>query len=336
MQNNISYKTLGTLEKSKLFEKIILEFESRWSGNDYLSDICRYSLLNPGKMLRPLLLIESARLVGGKVNKVIKAAAGVEIAHIASLMHDDIIDDDNTRRGIPASHIVYGKNDTIVAGDALIFDLFACLAECSNVGISERRIIKAISLSAEAGRILCQGQILEGKIKENHNYTIDTYLQMIEQKTAILFKTVCEVGGILGGGDPHTCTKLSLYGRNLGIAFQMIDDLLPYISDSTIAGKNLYSDIINNRPTLPILIAYENSDKDIRDRIETALYGNYDFGARVNFIKQIIYKTDAINIGKKLALEYGKEAKYSLIDIPLNLDKRILNSYVEMVVERCK
>ena len=326
----------GNSEKLKIFEDIFSEFELRWSENENLAEICRYSFFNPGKMLRPFLLVESARIVGGDVNKIIKPAVGVESAHIASLMHDDIIDNDDIRRGKPSSHVIYGQNDTIVAADALIFDLFATLAECAKLGIPSNRVVRSVELAAEAGKFLCEGQVLEGRIKKDHNYAFNTYLQMIEWKTAVLFKTVCEVGGILGGGNPEICNKLGSYGLNLGIAFQMVDDLLPYISETSIEGKNLYSDILNNRPTLPIIIAYMYSSKHTRKRIEGALYGKDDIEIRARYLNQVVDTTNAVKIGKKIALGYVKNAKQSLLGILADSDSHIFNLCLERVIERCR
>ncbi|MGH3118040.1 MAG: polyprenyl synthetase family protein, partial [Gaiellales bacterium] len=222
------------------------ELENRWAtGAGTLDSVCYYSLVPTGKLFRPLLLLDSAQAVGGDAAAVLPAAAGAECGHVASLIHDDIIDQDDVRRGRPSVQSKYGLGEAIVAGDALIFDLFASLAECRRNGVSDRRVVAALEAVAKAGIELCRGQSLEAEFTASRCFDVGTYLQVARLKTASLFRGVCASGAILGGGTPVQIQALGCYGESIGTAFQIHDDLLAYLSESEVTGKPDTSDVQN-------------------------------------------------------------------------------------------
>jgi geranylgeranyl diphosphate synthase type I len=237
------------------------ELAKRWTGDlDSLQAVCKYALIPAGKLFRPMLLLESALAVGGEIEQVLPAAVGSEYGHTASLIHDDIIDNDDLRRERVTVFRKFGTDNAIVAGDALIFGLFLCLAECRKTGVPPDRIVAALEIAATSGIDMCRGQSLESEITANSLRDLNLYLEMIALKSAALFSAACQCGAVLGGGSDIAVQALGDYGKQLGLAFQIIDDLFAFTRDSATIGKPTTSDIRNRRLTLPILFAYQSSD----------------------------------------------------------------------------
>ncbi|WP_370948461.1 polyprenyl synthetase family protein [Amycolatopsis sp. cg5] len=234
-----------------------------------LAEMLRYSLLPPGKLLRPLLLLESAAAVGGDPRELVDVSLAVEYLHVATLVHDDIIDGDLTRRGREAVHSRYGLANGIVTGDALLFTAFEAL---SRQGPADA-VLRAMSTLARTGLELCEGQVEEAALVENVHCGLERYLKVATLKTGALFRCACEVGALLGGADVAEAAALRDYGDHLGRAFQMRDDLLPYLESPDQSGKSACSDVLNRRPTLPVLLAVEVADRASLALIEESLSG---------------------------------------------------------------
>ena len=249
--------------------------EQRWPAStdstDRLSAIHRYALLPAGKLIRPIMMLESAAAVGGRPEDVLPAALGVEYLHVGTLVHDDIIDADELRRGRPAVPSVYGLPDAIVAGDALIFTAFEAITECRATGVPDAAIGSAVAILARAGTELCRGQALEAQLVGDPGSGVESYLEMIRLKTGALFRAVCQIGATLAGADPVHCRALASYGEHLGVAFQIRDDLLAYTTPAARSGKSPTNDLANARPTLPVLLAYQAGDPAQRKQLVEAL-----------------------------------------------------------------
>jgi geranylgeranyl diphosphate synthase type I len=275
----------------------------RWDEfDDGLAEGCGYALSSGGKLLRPLFLLECAAAVGGDIATVLPAAIAAESGHAASLVHDDIIDGDHVRRGIPSVFARYGRDDAIVIGDALIFDLFANLTRCHELGVPGDRVVAAIGVVAGAGIDLCRGQALEAEAHRDRRFDIEFALLVGRLKTASYFRCVCQIGAILGGGRPEWVTALSRFGDELGCAFQIYDDLLGFTSASETTGKPADSDVKNGRLTLPIILAYQRCGPRQRTELENVLFG--DVPDAFEFITALVTKT-RLNAGEKTALSAG-------------------------------
>jgi geranylgeranyl diphosphate synthase type I len=243
-----------------------LREEIRQHRGDYvtpLDEIVQYAVAKPGKLLRGLMLIEACKAVGGDPDKVLPAAAGTELGHLASLIHDDIIDQDETRRGRSAVWRKYGVNDAILAGDIFIFHAYHALAQCRHA-VSADRVVRVLEILSRACVELCLGQSHEAKLMGDCSITKDAYLNAVRGKTGSLFRVAAESGATLGGGSDEQIAAIREYAESLGVAYQIIDDLLCYLSQDTILLKSTKSDVKNRRVTLPILYALETADA--RDR----------------------------------------------------------------------
>lgn len=303
------------------------ELENRWPDTtDRLETIVRYALLPAGKMLRPIMTLESAEAVGGDPEKVLPAALSMEYLHVATLVHDDIIDADEVRRGRPAVPTAFGVPEAIVAGDHLIFTAFASIVECGATGVPADRIAAATGALAAAGSDLCRGQVLESELVDDPGVGVDRYLDMVRLKTGALFRAVCHVGAALGGGGPEWTARLAGYGEQLGIAFQIRDDLLAYTAQAQAIGKPTTSDLTNGRPTLPILLAHEASPPPVRARLAAALRGHSADPATLDEVRQILIGTAALDRAHQQAVHHARQAHDQLAGLPPSASVDLLAS----------
>lgn len=294
------------------------EFAQRWpDGTTGLDAVYYYALIPSGKLLRPLLVVRSALTVGGDVFRVLPAAVGIECVHVGSLMHDDIIDQDSTRRGRPAVHTVFGHEQAIVAGNALYFSWFAGLAECSRRGIPSDRVARAMAVQADSGIGACRGAFDELTMTGDLNHPAEDYLVTAGRKTGVLLEAACRVGAILGGGDDSTVDLLGAFGYHLGIAFQIRDDLLPYnTATAEVMGKPGDSDLRNHRPTLPVLLAYQRANVAGRDAIRHALLEDADPHAAFGTMRALLETTGALAAAHAMADQFAQRARKALTELP--------------------
>lgn len=247
------------------------ELSRRWPETaEELAAITRYALLPAGKLLRPIMALHAAETVGGSVADIVTAALGLEYLHAATLVHDDIIDGDALRRGRPAVPAAYGVPSAIVTGDHLIFSAFESMVE-EPWAASPARVIAAVGALAEAGRDLCRGQMLEAQLAGDLDAGTRWYQEMIRLKTGALFRTACYIGATLGGAGADASFALTRYGEHVGIAFQIRDDLLPYVTTPDQTGKPASSDLSNGRPTLPLILAYQAAGEPERRELAAVL-----------------------------------------------------------------
>ncbi|HEV2372329.1 MAG TPA: polyprenyl synthetase family protein [Streptosporangiaceae bacterium] len=306
----------------------------RWDGLGTLDEMCCYAVSGKGKLFRPMLLIESACAVGGTVERVLPAAVGAECGHVASLVHDDIIDNDDMRRGRLSVHRAFNVDNAIVAGDALIFDLFAALAECRETGVPEHRIVSALSAVARAGVDMCRGQVLEAEVSAERRFSVDSYLAVAELKTAALFRGTCQSGALLGEGDDTEVAALAAYGEHLGRAFQIHDDLLVFVSDDATAGKPGGSDLKNGRMTAPVVMAHRLGRTGDRERLEQLLSEPGEGG--LDELRDVIERTGALRRTADWAAEWAWQAHTALDVLQPSPYRDRLGRYAEAAINRTR
>ncbi len=278
-----------------------------------LYDAAQHLLKAGGKRLRPLLVVLSARLVGGEEAVALYAGAAVELLHNFTLVHDDIMDRDETRRGVPTVHKIWGEAMAILAGDLLFSKAYEALMLTSNVSCDRK--LKAAEILTWAAATVAEGQALDMMLAEKDvsEVSVDDYFKMIEKKTAALFKASAEIGCIIGGGTEKDVEALGEYGLNLGIAFQLKDDILGIVGDQSKIGKPVYSDIREGKKTLPILYTISRASPEEREVLSRAL-GCKDQEARdiLKEAAEIIIKLGGIDYAHKVAEEYVNKAIQAL------------------------
>ena len=314
---------------------IASDMERRWLPlTGQLEEICRYAMLPSGKLFRPVLLIESALAVGGELAAVLPAAVGTECGHVASLVHDDIIDEDDMRRGRASVQAKFGAANAIVAGDLLIFRLFQCLAECQKAGVSAERVAAALSATAAAGIDLCLGQSMESELTGQLDCREEDYIEMVRLKTGALFRGACEVGGLLGGGTPAQTAALARYGNHLGIAFQICDDLLAYLSDPATMGKAAASDLRNRRLTLPLILLLQRATSDDRLLIERIFTGGLDEDRDIALVAAALRRSGALPAAQSTARRHRQLAVDALETLPSSANQTSLRTFADMAIQR--
>ncbi|WP_307868740.1 aminotransferase class I/II-fold pyridoxal phosphate-dependent enzyme [Umezawaea beigongshangensis] len=303
---------------------------------DPVLGISRYALLTPGKLLRPLLLAAAAGAVGGDVEQVVPAALAVEYLHVGSLVHDDVIDGDEMRRGQPSVQHRYGTSDAIATGDALMMRTFGSVAACVERGVPEAAALEAVRAISDAGVDVCRGQALEGAMASDPAHPLADYLTVMALKTGALFRGACRAGAVLGGAEPAVVDAVSRYAEHLGLAFQMYDDLLPYLSDPAITGKSGLSDLRNLRPTYPVLLAHETGTPEQRARVVSALSGELPPEEAFTALRDVLDETGALKRAVEHAEAEVTAAKACLAGLPPNEHTAMLAEVANTSIDRSR
>lgn len=241
-----------------------------------IPQLASYLIAAGGKRIRPLLTLASTRLFDDKTDRPHKLAASVEFIHTATLLHDDIVDGSEERRGKPAANLVFGNTASVLVGDFLFSRAFELMAEDGELDI--------LQILSHASAVIAEGEVLQLSAVGQLGTDQETYLKIIGAKTAALFEATCEIGPIMAGADDAARKALKSYGYNLGMAFQIADDVLDYAGQGEAMGKNSGDDFYDGKVTLPVIHAYTNGngveqafwqrtlgDKDFKDGdLETA------------------------------------------------------------------
>lgn len=301
-----------------------------------LLQIGDYALAARGKMLRGILLLKACQAVGGTPEQILYAAAGTEYGHLASLVHDDMMDQDEVRRGQPTIWKAYGSDLALLTGDLFIFEAYHSLSLCRHA-IPAERVARTFEVLSRACIDLCLGQAREAQLTGNCSASVSDYIEMIRQKTGSLFRAALESGAILGGGSEEQIVALRTFGDQLGIAFQIIDDLLPYLVQATTLRKPTESDIKNRRITLPILYAFEQGLSDdhctLRRIFADGWLADEPTKAK-HLVLDILHRTGAIERAQQEALCYQQRALAQLDCLLPNAGTDFLHQAAELAIHR--
>jgi len=301
-------KTKQIEQNAKLVNKYL---NSKLKGNPKkLYDAAGHLIIHGGKRLRPYMVIRSCQIVGGKSSNAMNAASAVEMVHNFSLVHDDIMDNDEMRHGVPTVHKKYGMPLAILAGDVLFSKAFQIISDSK---LSSNATTQLVSRLAKACVDICEGQLLDIKMAEERKIpTQKDYITMIGKKTAALFDVSCAMGAICASNKPKDVSNLSTFGRNLGIAFQITDDLIGVMGDPKITKKPVGNDLREGKKSLPILMAIKlakNNDK----KIILKAFGNSKISRKdLNKAVDVIRSLGIEESVRKQALKYAEKAEKSL------------------------
>ena len=285
---NNSYSEL----KSSVEDKLILveeRIKSKLSSKvELVDEMTSYHLRTGGKRLRALLTLGSAKLCGyQKGSRDVNLAACVELIHAATLMHDDVIDNSDVRRGKKTLNKVWGNQSSILVGDYLLSRCFEMMVEDGNL-----EVLKLLSsTSAE----ISQGEVLQLQHKGEVDMLEETYLKIISAKTASLFAAATKVGSILANQDKKIKDALEFYGKNLGLTFQIADDTLDYNSDLKFFGKEIGNDFFEGKVTLPIILLYQKLDEKKKKYLKTIFEKEERNNDDLKFVLDLIKKNNIIN-----------------------------------------
>lgn len=291
-----------------------------------VTSIGQYLQAGGGKRLRPILLLLSAKLFGPTNDSVIRMAAVVEMIHTATLVHDDVIDFAKTRRGRPSINAVWGNHTSVLAGDWLYMQAFQVALRERNFHVLD--VLIGLTQDMVEGELLQLDRI--GKI----DITEADYMELVDRKTASLFSVCARLGSILATSDEAIETQMGEFGWNLGIAFQLVDDILDFTSREKILGKPVGNDLREGKVTLPLIYALKDATAEERSLIETVLAdGNYE---RVPFLRvvQLLHRHNGVDRAMERAQSFTEKARAALGAFPDSPCQRALLAVTDLITGR--
>lgn len=277
-----------------------------------------------GKQLRPALLHLAARAFGGEAPLAFEVAAVVEMVHLASLCHDDVLDDAETRRNGPTVRAMWGNKSAILTGDVLFSRALEALGK-----LDDTRPLKVLS---HACRLICEGELLQIDGRYNTDLEEDAYFDMIEKKTAVLFGAAAELGAMLAGATEEESRRLYAYGRRIGLAFQIVDDCLDLTGVEESAGKSLGSDLRNGEYTLPIIHMLANTAGPARQQVLALL--RTQPGPSRDEVAPYLERTGSLEYALQTARAEIRRARDEVAFLPPSVARRALVDVPEYILGR--
>jgi octaprenyl-diphosphate synthase len=290
-----------------------------------ITDIGAYLRAGGGKRIRPALLLLSAKLMGYRGRGAVRLGTVVEIIHTATLVHDDIIDEAEIRRGRPSANTTWGNARCVLAGDWLYMQAF-------RIALQERKL-KILDVLIDLTQQMVEGELLQME-KLGKRITLDEHLDLIFRKTACLFAACMRLGGVLGDADEEQERALESYGRNLGMAFQVIDDVLDLTASEEVLGKPVASDLREGKATMAVIHALERCTTAEASSIETVMKERAFKSVSYGQVKQILERYGSVDAAHAMASEYSSAARNALNAFPDSEMKRALLWATEFVESR--
>lgn len=298
------------------------------TGSDVqmVPEIANHLISSGGKRLRPMLTLAAAQMCGYEGDGHIKLAASVEFMHTATLLHDDVVDQSDMRRGKKAARLLWGNEASVLVGDFLLGQAFKMMVEVGN--------LRALDILATSAAVIAEGEVWQLAAAKNTATSESEYLAVIQAKTAALFSAAAEVGPVIAGRDDDHCAALRAYGTHLGLAFQLVDDALDYGGSKADLGKNIGDDFREGKITLPVVIAYRKGSDTEKAFWQRALQdgdiGEHDLDHAISLLKQ----HDAIKETVERAYHYGAQAKDALAIFDESPHKHALTEVIDFCIER--
>lgn len=310
---------------SEDMQRVNTEIASRLTSDVVLiNQLSNYIIQSGGKRLRPMLVMLTAKACqyDGKHDALL--ASIIEFIHTATLLHDDVVDDSDLRRGKDTANNVWGNEAAVLVGDFLYSRAFQMMVEAESMPV--------MALLANTTNVIAQGEVMQLLSIHNPDTTEEGYNNVIYSKTACLFEAATKIGGMISNAEQSTLDGLSEYGKHLGIAFQLIDDALDYSSSSEELGKNVGDDLAEGKVTLPLIYAAQHSNEKDKELIRSAIKsGGLE---HIDAITQIIKTTGALDYTLKRADEHAHLAKQALAALPASQYKQALEFLADYSVQR--
>ena len=279
-----------------------------------------------GKRLRPMLTLAAAKMCGNKTPYHIHLAATVEFIHTATLLHDDVVDESQQRRGRPTANLLWDNQSSVLVGDYLFSRSFQLMVETGN--------LRVLDILANASAKIAEGEVLQLTVAQNLNTSEDTYLKVIRGKTAALFEAACKVGGVISYADEKIIDALAAYGDALGISFQITDDLLDYAGESSNLGKSIGDDFRERKMSLPLIKVLTKADqKEKNFWIRTIEKGDQQ-DDDLDHALELMIKHGALEEARKDALYWANKAKQAMNTLPESEIRNALMDLPDYVVKR--
>jgi octaprenyl-diphosphate synthase len=303
-----------------------LILERAQSHVDMVPELARYLIDAGGKRLRPMLTVAAALLFGRSNGEHVNFAGAVEFLHNATLLHDDVVDESDMRRGRPAARMVWGNQASVLVGDFLLGQAFLMMVESRNIA--------ALEVLSRASTVIAEGEVFQLSKTRDLATTPDDYDDVIEAKTATLFQAATEVGAMAGGADANGRAALREYGRELGMAFQLVDDVLDYRGEAGTMGKNAGDDLREGKMTLPVILALAAASPAERDTIVAALGKHDATDEQLHAVIAIFERHGTLERTLDLAEAHARRAREAIRSLPPSELKGLLGDIASFTVSR--
>ena len=296
------------------------------SDVDLIPELARHLIDSGGKRLRPMLTIAAARMCGYDGADHVRLAASVEFMHTATLLHDDVVDESDMRRGKKTARILWGNEASVLVGDFLLGQAFKMMVDVGD--------LEALRILSDAAAVIAEGEVMQLMVSKNTETNEDEYLAVINAKTAALFSAAAEVGAVLANRPKAEQAALRSYGKNLGIAFQLVDDVLDYSGDQEKLGKSVGDDFREGKITLPVVLAYRRGDDSEREFWTRVLQDGEINDGDLDRAISLVKRHGAIEDTIERARHYGSIAHDALAIFPETNYKAALLDAVAFCIAR--
>ncbi|MEO9468836.1 polyprenyl synthetase family protein [Parasphingorhabdus sp.] len=291
-----------------------------------IPELAGHLIAGGGKRMRPMLTLASAKLIGYEGERHFKLAAAVEFIHTATLLHDDVVDGSDLRRGKTAANLVFGNPATVLVGDFLFSRAFELMVEDGS--------LKVLKILSSASAIIAEGEVNQLTAQRKIDTSEDRYLDIIGSKTAALFAAASRISAVVAERDEETELALDAFGRNLGIAFQLVDDVIDYSSNSATMGKDTGDDFREGKVTLPVILAYARGSDEERAFWKDAIIGHKTSAEDLEHATALLRSTGAIDDTITRARHYGQRAVDALGTFPSGTARAAMTEAVEFAISR--
>jgi octaprenyl-diphosphate synthase len=291
-----------------------------------IPELAGHLIAGGGKRMRPMLTLACAKLLGYPGTRHHKLSAAVEFIHTATLLHDDVVDGSGMRRGKRTANLIWGNSASVLVGDFLFSRAFELMVEDGS--------LKVLKILSSASAVIAEGEVEQLTAQRRIDTDEEQYLAIIGAKTAALFAAACRVAPVVAEADEETELALEAYGKNLGIAFQLADDVIDYASDAETMGKGVGDDFRDGKMTLPLILAYARGSKDDRAFWRAAVSGDRTSDDDLAHAIALMRSTDALADTIESARLYGRRAIDALSNFPTGRAKSALTEAVEFAIQR--
>jgi octaprenyl-diphosphate synthase len=291
-----------TTQDMNLINELILE--KAQSHVELIPQLAGHLINSGGKRIRPMLTVASARMCGYKGLHHVKLAMSVEFMHTATLLHDDVVDESDLRRGKDAARVIWGNQASVLVGDYLLGQAFKMMVETGS--------LECLRILSEAACIIAEGEVLQLAVSQDTSTTEDSYLKVVGAKTAALFSAATRVGAVISNRPRNEQEALESYGRNLGIAFQLIDDALDYAGHKANLGKSVGDDFRERKITLPVILAFRRGSAEERTFWKRALEDGEQTDDDLLHAQKLMERHASLTDTMDRARHYGQLAKDAL------------------------
>ncbi|WP_412057658.1 polyprenyl synthetase family protein [Bartonella sp. DGB2] len=293
---------------------------------EMIPEISHYLISSGGKRLRPMLCLTAARMFGYQGTEHIRLATAVEFMHTATLLHDDVVDESTLRRGRSTARTLWGNQASILVGDFLLGQAFKMMVEVGSM--------EALGVLAQAAATIAEGEVMQLAAAKELETTESDYLKIINAKTAALFSAATEIGPIIAASDLFARQQMRLYGTALGLAFQLVDDVLDYAGKAGDLGKNVGDDFREGKITLPVIFAYARSNDEEKNFWRRSLSNGENDEQAFAHAKSLITQHHGLIDTITRARHYGEQAMKALAPLPASPQKEALEAVVEFCIAR--